>query len=628
MAGLVGVVGRVCNPATIDAALGSLRHHSSFSSVAFVATDNLFIGATTRAGESATHHEEATADVDVAVYGQVLRRDPRWRRLDARAVFERYQRAGTEALLDLDGSFVIVVIDRSARRLYLVNDRSATLPMTYARAGVAFAFAPEAKALFHLLPLAPRLDTDGLIGFLCNGYPIGDRTMFEGVKALPAGSLLTIELANGESTMNRYRPLRFSPERRLGLRQAAELLYESVLDAHEGILAGRVETQIALSGGHDSRVLLAAATRLGRLPQRALTWGVADDIPNSDPVIARALADSFGVPFRFMTYDSSSFVTNARTWAATSEMASDNLGFFAAGPLFLYDSNPLIPVLVGDHVIGLGSYPGSMPEAVESITKVPHPGLPIALAALAPQTKGEIEARYTAQLRDVVESSTSTRPRDILDHLTVELLASRWLFSPGYYKEPMATPLRPLMLNPVLDFYERLPDRLRVDKRVFLEMLRRHMPEAAAQPKSWTHSLIDWEHDIRAIGALRGMFEQLTSVDRVAAGPLATIIDSGCLQTATSRYFGAVPQSVSRRPSVVRRVFVARSRLVVVPGLGALAKTAEPWLKRRLGLRSPSDDGRMLQRIALISLLQECLDNGLLGRESNVGPSTLTRGTM
>ena len=43
----------------------------------------------------------------------------------------------------------------------------------------------------------------------------------------------------------------------------------------------------------------------------ALTWGVSEDIPQSDPTVARELARIAGAPFHFLRYDSDTLPSHA-----------------------------------------------------------------------------------------------------------------------------------------------------------------------------------------------------------------------------------------------------------------------------------------------------------------------------
>ena len=276
------------------------------------------------------HDENGLA---VRVAGHVLLDGTTARRLFARDLAATYRSTGSIPAVDYDGAFTIVVVDLARRRLLVVGDRVGALPVFYAHRDNVFAFGPEIKSVIAAAEMAPRLEADGVASFLIFGYSLGSRTLFEGVTHLGPASTLTVDLDSLAHREERYWNLRFRPSRALRSRANAErAIYDSLLASQKLILCDHPSSyEVFLSGGLDSRGVLALADVLGKPPARTFTWGASDTVTQSDAFIARRVAEHFHVPHRFVSYEAKEFVTNARDWVYVSELANDNVGWFAEG---------------------------------------------------------------------------------------------------------------------------------------------------------------------------------------------------------------------------------------------------------------------------------------------------------
>lgn len=627
MAGFVGWVRPGGPGGDWRAALRCLQHHASFQTRRLAGDREAGLGAIWRPSEPPEVFEDPGRGLMLAVLGVVLERRSGWQRLTAKDLAGEYARVGVTGLEGRDGAYVLVVWDRPAGRIHLLNDRVGSLPVKYGTGESGTAFAPEAKALFRLLPLAPRIDRLGLIGFLNMGHPVGLTTLFEGVRVLPPGHRLTVDVRTGRSEMARTWAQRFKPEAGLRVETAAELMYETVLDAHRAPLGPESERcHLALTGGYDSRMVLGALQAVGRLPAGALTWGATGLIPGSDLQIARQLAESVALSHRALRYESESVAGQARTWCVVSELDSDNLGYFAAGPGFLYgEGGPTLDaVYLGDHVLGLSGIPRTVSEAVEVVTRVPAngviPGLAPLLTAEAREAAG---AAWLGEVGRVVGTCTSDRPKDVQDHLFLQSYTFRWLFSAGFYKEPMVGARRPLLLGNVLDFGSRLPENLRVDKRVQVALLRRFMPEMMKPAKAAANCLVDWSHDTRFVPSLRELLGTWTRPEVLAAAPWSGWLDPEASRGFLGAFFQETPGKVNRRPGQLGKAAALRRVLAGVPFLRPGLARLQPWWRRWLGTRAGAQvtAERLVSRLALVSLLQDCIAQGAFGGQGGGGGS-------
>ena len=182
---------------------------------------------------------------------------------DTEVVLEALAEWGEDALSRFNGMFAFALWDRHTRTLLLARDRCGVKPLYYARAGNAFIFASEIKALLQHPGIATEVDFAGMAEYFTFQNFFSHRTLFAGVSMLPAGCALRLRLgADAVPHIKRYWDFDFGePED-----AASEAEYEEELDrlfrqAVERQLVSDVEVGAYLSGGIDSGSITAVAAR-------------------------------------------------------------------------------------------------------------------------------------------------------------------------------------------------------------------------------------------------------------------------------------------------------------------------------------------------------------------------------
>jgi asparagine synthase (glutamine-hydrolysing) len=171
-----------------------------------------------------------------------------------------YARIGTSVFEKLRGFFAAALFDRDTRKLVLVRDRYGKKPMLIYRNEEAISFASEMKALFAMgIPRA--LNWDVLKIYLQLNYIPQPHSMIMGVEKLDPGSFMTLSPEGTVTT--RYAELKMQPEQygRLSYEQAKEELVRKMDDAVRLRLISDVPLGSFLSGGIDSSVVVALASR-------------------------------------------------------------------------------------------------------------------------------------------------------------------------------------------------------------------------------------------------------------------------------------------------------------------------------------------------------------------------------
>jgi hypothetical protein len=538
--GIIGIVGDGANVACVEAALERLKHFDTYRSRA-LAIGARIVGGQVWRDRDRSHSDwavDAATGVAVLVNGVVFGTGNAARRIDARRLLDGYLTNGNLAPRDLDGAFVLVIADPRKGSVALYNDRVGTLPVYYAANGNTVCFAPEAKAVFAALGLEPQLAKAGIVSFLTCGYCLGAATLFEGVSFLEPGSAMEISGASGRVAVRRYWKMIYRPARALRSRVAAEnALHDATRRAHELIVSdGEHGHDLMLSGGWDSRGILAYLRSLGRLPRTAVAWGKTKDIPWSDPFIASQLAKRHSIPLKFVRYDSDQFVGNARAWCYLSELANDNTGWYAEGASALardYRTDADF-TLVGDEAWGWHGHPQNDADA-RNATLPAAPGAEV-LSCLAYGVRDECRAGYEAAVANVLTACENTHPADRRDFLYLHGRVARFIFALGYYKELATEVRRPFLLGSVLDVLAEVPPRFRADKNLYISMLARFFPDVAAVPPRSADSLPNWSRDIREKPELRRFFLELLD-EKNLGGALGDVLDAAAVEALKRNFF-------------------------------------------------------------------------------------------
>ena len=196
-----------------------------------------------------------------------------------------------------DGDFLLVVVDRTDGTTWVVNDAFGRLPTYRATVGGTTVLTRELKLVRRLASdLDGGLEPDplALAQMLLFRYPLGTRTLYDGVEQLPPGSLL--ELGSGEPrSLHEFRFDRHEHADR-DVETNARLLRDRFVEACENRARVADETVVSLSGGLDSRAVLAGYshvdTRLTGATSARRDGGNAAEVD-----VARQVARALDVPW-------------------------------------------------------------------------------------------------------------------------------------------------------------------------------------------------------------------------------------------------------------------------------------------------------------------------------------------
>jgi asparagine synthetase B (glutamine-hydrolysing) len=216
-----------------------------------------------------------------------------------KTIAQAYERHGRDFAKELNGSFVVLIVDHMMDKVLIATDRTASRPLFYFQDDAYLYFAPEPKALALVPSLTKRINVAAMASFLACGHYLNGQALLEDVHPLDNAAVLTV---NPESiTTHKYWQYTFneSAEDR-GEAYYRGALGELIRQAVRRRTRGEHRYAIPLSGGYDSRGILGCC--LDEHPQDrmiTISWGVEEDLPNSDCAVAKRLADRLGLTHAF-----------------------------------------------------------------------------------------------------------------------------------------------------------------------------------------------------------------------------------------------------------------------------------------------------------------------------------------
>jgi asparagine synthase (glutamine-hydrolysing) len=159
---------------------------------------------------------------------------------------------------NLNGMFHGLVADRVRGVVTLFNDRYSMHRLCYHQASDAFYFGSESKAILAARPELRAADPRSLGEFVSFSCVLENRTIFKGIQVLPGGSAWTFKNAELANKHTYFEPRQWEDQTPLSSEAFYEELRSAVNSALPKYFAGREPMGIAMTGGLDTRVILAS----------------------------------------------------------------------------------------------------------------------------------------------------------------------------------------------------------------------------------------------------------------------------------------------------------------------------------------------------------------------------------
>jgi asparagine synthetase B (glutamine-hydrolysing) len=406
-----------------------------------------------------------------------------------------------ERLGDVDGSFALFY-QRNGRQL-LAGDRIASRPVYYAERGTGFVVGPDLKLLASLRSGRPRLHRDAFVSFLVNGHPLSDSTYYEGVRLLRPGCYLAVgRTGRTQGEYTGYKPATVGAQD-LGSSAYEEALAPLLRRAIRKRARYMNQAVIPVSGGFDSRGILACVREFYSGPLKTVSWGIHEDDADADASVGRKVAERFDTEHHFLRRKSELLLDEIEPMVNRLDAASDDCVFHHHEPTLMRQIRTELGCTVlfrGDECFG---YMAPASTSIEALARVNvrelahYPDLQLLV-------RESVRAQVLDEQRSTYESIVAACPCKedwtiAKDWFYLQQRVFRSLNVSHYFKESVLQARNPWLDRDVLNSFSPLPVHYRYDKILYRRTLGKMFPDLMnSVPMARRHSLEDWGAVFRA----------------------------------------------------------------------------------------------------------------------------------
>lgn len=193
-------------------------------------------------------------------------------RSDTEVIIQAWEEWGSESISHLHGMFAFALWDSRVQALYLVRDRLGEKPLYYSKLDDGeLIFGSELKALLVHPRCSRKIDPQSVEDFFALGYVAEPRSIYTGVKKVPAGSFLAFRRGSIDREYSYWSP---APRPSSGTLQGrTDELIARLADSVKAQMVSDVPIGAFLSGGVDSSTTTALMAKASNIPIRCFTIG-------------------------------------------------------------------------------------------------------------------------------------------------------------------------------------------------------------------------------------------------------------------------------------------------------------------------------------------------------------------
>jgi asparagine synthase (glutamine-hydrolysing) len=216
---------------------------------------------------------------------------------DTEVLMKLFQLHGLKMLNRLNGMFAFAIWDKLEKKLTLVRDRMGVKPLYYSFYNETFYFASEQKALFTAgVPL--KMAQDGLEEYIFNRFVAGENTLYQNVKKVMPGHIMTIH-EDGRTTTYNWWNLKKEIQNQPEIKNPVEWFRETFDDSVKMRMVSDVPVGVMLSGGLDSSSILASLHHQKYKDIQTFNIGFKEKEHN-EAHLAKMMAEKFDYGFQTM----------------------------------------------------------------------------------------------------------------------------------------------------------------------------------------------------------------------------------------------------------------------------------------------------------------------------------------
>ncbi len=200
---------------------------------------------------------------------------------------------------ELLGSFIIIVDDPNNNSLTIISDILGVRPMFLGKQNGRIIFGSKVWPIYGTGLISGAINYEAVSSWISYGFNCSNGSLFSDLRRLPAGSAVVIK--DGEWEEISYATFQSDESSLPTPDQMAEELHEIVSSTLRVLLANTAEATLALSGGYDSRYLLALSLSLSKTALRCATVSISKE----EEHIAHQVAKRLEIPVETIPVGSS-----------------------------------------------------------------------------------------------------------------------------------------------------------------------------------------------------------------------------------------------------------------------------------------------------------------------------------
>ena len=214
-------------------------------------------------------------------------------------IYKTYKDKKLDSFSNLFGRFLVIIQDLQNETITIANDRYGLIPFFEYQSRDRLFFAFSLKSLLQCVK-KKQLDYSALGEILAFSTPFNQKTLFQGIHSLQPGIIRKLDLTTlQKNTVFAWKAENILSEEKIKFSENEQKIFNMFLEGFEKATSNAKNINLTLSGGIDSRCLLAFADFIKRIKDVS-AYNVC--VPGTRSVqYAEKMAEYCKIPFKFVS---------------------------------------------------------------------------------------------------------------------------------------------------------------------------------------------------------------------------------------------------------------------------------------------------------------------------------------
>jgi hypothetical protein len=217
------------------------------------------------------------------------------RKNQAEFILHSYEEYGASFLKDLNGAFAFAIYDEIKDKLIVANDIFGLYPLFIHVSKKHIFFSTDFEPIIQHKDFSKKLDLNAIAEYFTLGFPVGNKTLFKGIKNLSPGTILKVE--KYRISVKRYYNLNIRVNKNESIDRFADEAAKIIKKTTMNRVKGKKKMISSLTGGADTRLILSNLSKKQREDMLFYTdkrQGLDED-KDKDIIIAKEIAKELGL---------------------------------------------------------------------------------------------------------------------------------------------------------------------------------------------------------------------------------------------------------------------------------------------------------------------------------------------